>query len=151
MTFIGRTEDAEPRSQLVTIAMNSLIAILASILIVTCSLAAEGPDKGTPLTFYRVMTSSSLYLCKLKFRVASDHAKCIAQKKSEDKRHFDEALLTLKKPKAQDALKSYHVAYVAALEGIAPGIDERKISYEQRQQALEGKLTEAWARVEVEQ
>ena len=30
-------------------------------------------------------------------------------------------------------------------------ISERKISYEQRQQALEEKLTEAWARFEVEQ
>jgi hypothetical protein len=57
----------------------------------------------------------------------------------------------VKKPKAQETLKSYHVAFVTALGGISPGIDERRVSYEQRQQALKDKVTEAWARFEVEQ
>jgi hypothetical protein len=45
----------------------------------------------------------------------------------------------------------HHVAFISALEGIRPDLDERKINYEVRQQALETKLSEAWARFEVEQ
>ena len=56
----------------------------------------------------------------------------------------------VKKAKAQEALKTYHVAFVSAIEGLTPGYVERKIDYEQRQQALEGKATEAWARFEIE-
>jgi hypothetical protein len=70
---------------------------------------------------------------------------------SRAKANLDRALRTVKKAKAQEALKSYHVAFITALEGVTPGREERKLSYEQRQQALEDKLTEAWARFEVEQ
>ena len=81
----------------------------------------------------------------------SDYPGCIEQGKATAKLNLDKALRTLRKAKAQEALKSFHVAFVGALEGVRPGSNERKISYEQRQQALEGKLTEAWARFEIEQ
>lgn len=76
---------------------------------------------------------------------------CIQAGKEILKGNFSSALRTVKKPKAQEALKSYHVALVGALEGVAPGSEERKFQYDQRQQALEAKLNEAWARFEVEQ
>lgn len=145
--------------------MKSLTTILAVILIVMSSLAtAEGPDKRTPLERYNGDGHFSLVMCKLSLRLAlskaelgeaqdekSDYAGCIEHGKATAKENLVKALRTLKKSKAQESLKSYHVAFVTALEGIRPGSDERKINYEQRQQALEGKLTEAWARFEVEQ
>lgn len=47
-------------------------------------------------------------------------------------------------------LKSCNVTFASALEGIAPGVDEREINYKWRQEALDDKLKEAWARFEVE-
>lgn len=153
-----------PQSSQVTIVMKPFTTILASILIVTCSLAAEEPDKRTPLERYQGDGQYSLLMCKMTLRLAlaraegseaqdekSDYAECIERGKATAKQNLVKALRTLKKPKAQDSLKSYHVAFVTALEGIRPGVSERKISYEQRQQALEEKLTEAWARFEIEQ
>ena len=80
-----------------------------------------------------------------------DYRACITKGKTASKQNLDAALKTVKKPNAKEALKTYHVALVSALEGINPGSDERKINYEQRQQNLEGKMTEAWARFEIEQ
>lgn len=60
-------------------------------------------------------------------------------------------MLTVKKEKAREALKSYHVAFITALEGIVPGFDEMKIAYQQRQQALSDKVTEAWSRFQIEE
>ena len=145
--------------------MKSLTTILAVILIVMSSLAtAEEPDKITPLEHYKEACKFYLIECNLFLNSArlkaesgkaqdegSDYAGCIEHKKATAKKNLVEALRTLKKSKAQESLKSYHVAFVTALEGIRPGYDERKISYEQRQLALKEKLTEAWARFEVEQ
>jgi hypothetical protein len=137
----------------------SLIFSLASHV----AFGADDSDKRTPLERYRGDTQFALVMCKLSLRVAlavaagggqqddkSDYASCIRKSKASAKSSLDMALRTVKKPKAQDALKSYHVAFSTAVEGIRPGPDERKISYEQRQQSLEEKVTEAWARFEIE-
>lgn len=126
--------------------------------------AADEPDSRTPLERYEGDTYFALVMCKSKLRIAllyaesgtqqnekSDYEGCIASGKSKAKASLVQALRTVKKTKAQEALKSYHVAFVSALEGLRPGADERKINYEQRQQSLEGKVTEAWARFEIEQ
>lgn len=126
--------------------------------------AAEAPDNRTPLERYRGGTQFYLLSCSLSFKLATlkaegdqsqdeknDYAGCITKGKTVSKSNLGKALRTVKKPKAQEALKTYHVAFVSALEGIFPGTDERRISYEQRQQALKDKVTEAWARFEVEQ
>jgi hypothetical protein len=70
----------------------------------------------------------------------SDYLGCIREGRAKSKINLDRALRTVKKPKAQEALKAVHVAFITALEGISPGIDERQISYEQRQQALKDKI-----------
>lgn len=144
--------------------MKSFFTILASLLIATCSFAAEEPDKRSTLERYQGDGQYSLLTCKLNLRSAllkaelgqaqdkdSDYAGCIESGKVTAKQNLAKALRAMKKAKAQESLKSYHVAFITALEGIRPGSNERKISYEQRQQALEEKLTEAWARFEVEQ
>jgi hypothetical protein len=83
--------------------------------------------------------------------VPADSAKCIRESRDSGKALFDAALKAAKKPDAKSALKSVHVAYLASLEGIAPLPDERVGGYQQRQAVLATKLTEAWARFDVEQ
>jgi serine/threonine-protein kinase RIO1 len=80
-----------------------------------------------------------------------DYAGCIKKGKEAAKVSLDKALRTIRKPKAQEALKSYHIAFVTALQGINPGSNERRMDYERRQQMLKDKAAEAWARFEVEQ
>lgn len=120
-------------------------------------------DKRTPIQRYHGDASGALMLCKMTLKLAilkgsagqeqdeeSNYRSCIEKHKKEAKTNLSLALKITKKAKAQEALKTYHVALVTALDGIAPGLDERKISYEQRQQSLEGRMTEAWARFEIE-
>jgi len=47
--------------------------------------------------------------------------------------------------------RAYHVIFVSTLQGIEPGIDERNISYSQRQAIANTRLEEAWAAFEAEQ
>lgn len=76
---------------------------------------------------------------------------CVRDGRAKAKAALDDALKPLqKKPKAQEALKTAHVAFLSALDGIAPGQGERKLNYERRQQELRGKVTEALARLEIE-
>lgn len=144
--------------------MKRIFASISLVLAFQLSFAADEPDNRTPLDRYQGDTQYALLMCKLTLRLAvakaegnapqdeqSNYSYCISKSKVTAKASLDKALRTVKKPKAQEALKSYHVAFVSAVEGIRPGADERKISYEQRQQVLEGKVTEAWARFEIEQ
>ena len=81
-----------------------------------------------------------------------DYAKCISDQEIEVRNSFKTAISTVKKGSAQEeALKNYQVAVISALEGIAPGIDEPTLTYQQRQQTLSGKMIEAWTRFEIEQ
>ncbi len=145
--------------------MKLFTIILVGILITTSStsFATETQDKNTSLGGYKRM-GSLIVTCKIILRLAlaraeggleqdkqSDYVGCIKDMKALAKENLDKALRKVNKSKTQEALKSYHVAFITALEGIRPGSDELKINYEQRQQALQDKLTEAWARVEVEQ
>lgn len=120
------------------------------------------PEEHTPLEQYRGITQSSLQVCSGAFSIAQHSAnlgiaakdysgECIATTKANAVEKFKAAILTVKKDKAKEALKSYHVAFITALEGIAPGSDEPRIIYQQRQQALAGKVTEAWSRFEIEE
>lgn len=142
-----------------TLALMIIMAVAASI-----AAAADEPDKRTPVERYQGDGSYYLIACKLKLRLAnaradgsvaqdenSDWIGCVKEGTSVTKKNFPAALKTVKKPKAQDALKSYHVVLVTAIDGIWPGTEERKLDYERRQQATETKLKEAWARFELEQ
>lgn len=110
------------------------------------------------------MALGNITLCQATFSLANaraaggadpgpdgDYRTCIDSGKKSSKADLAAALKSMKKPKAQEALKTFHVAFIAAIEGIVPGPVEKKTNYEQRRQSLSGKLTEAWARFEVEQ
>jgi hypothetical protein len=140
-----------------------LLALLVSLSLFAS--AAEPPDNRNPLDKYRGDTQFSLLMCAISFKIArlraeagsqenddkGDYRGCIAKGRATAKVDLAGALRFVKKAKAQDALKTYHVAFMTALEGIDPGSDERRISYAQRQQALSDKVNEAWARFEIEQ
>jgi len=121
--------------------------------------AAEKSDNRTPIERYRGDTAFALAMCKELFRRAiltsqktdfETFSNRLSAEKEKSKESLKKALETVKPPKAKEALKTYHVAVMSALASIFAGLDERKIDYEQRQQALEGKVTEAWERFEIE-
>lgn len=81
---------------------------------------------------------------------STDYRACVAEKKIEVKENLRSALNGVKAPAAKEALKSFHVAFITAIDGIVPGMDERKFAYDTRQQTLSDKMNETWARFEVE-
>jgi hypothetical protein len=124
----------------------------------------QTPDRRTPLEKYQGQTHFALTMCKLAYITAGARAQanegpgeagdwrgCQRDQRAEVKRYLDGALKTVRRPAAQAALKGHYVAFVASLDGLTPGPDERKITYQARQAALQDKLNEAWARFEVEQ
>ena len=140
------------------------LAIALTLVVVSSANAAAESDKGSALERYQVHTEGFLMLCPVRFQLAEGRAErgmeqdqesnyqgCIAEGKATARSNLDKALRAEKKSKARDALKSYHVAFVAALEGIRPGVGERSINYDRRQQIFRDKVNEAWARFEVEQ
>jgi len=140
---------------------------------------AAGADKGDPVAHYRSSTQLDLITCRLKaksyYMIASLHhsspeapdieaqslenvrkAKaeylaCVRDAKSDAKPLFDAATKYTKKGPAREALKSYQVAYIIALDGVEAEDGETKSAYARRQQALTTRLEEAWVRFEVEQ
>ena len=96
--------------------------------------AAEEGDKSTPLESYQQQGSAHLLLCPIRLQIAivaaeggrepqgnsGDWRSCIEEAKANAKVNFDRALRTVKKPPAREALKSYHVALISALDGIDP-------------------------------
>lgn len=138
--------------------------LVACALVIAASAVRGEEDNRSPLDRYRGDTQFALMMCRIKIGMSeakvkayeqqdetSDFVGCIREGKAKAKASLTAALKTVKKAKAADALKGYHVAFSTALDGIVPGSDERRISYEVRQRALDGKVTEAWARFEVEQ
>jgi hypothetical protein len=137
---------------------------------VAFSLHAWAGPVDDALDRYQVQTKQSLAMCRLKLDMVrlmaendaltsgaksgdarAEFKSCVDQGRVDGKKNLNTALASVKKPRLKEALKNYQVAYLTALQAIAPGTDERKISYEQRQQGLDDKLTEAWSKVEVEE
>ena len=140
-----------------------LIAIAFTLASLANAIAQE-PDKRSPIDRYRGDTVYTLMMCQISFYnaqtnamvdkaqdQASDYESCIEKGKGTTKLAFDAALRTIRKPAAVEALKAHHVAFVTALQGIRPAVEERKGAYRQRQQVLEERLTATWARIEIEQ
>lgn len=117
------------------------------------------PDSRTPIERYHGDTAGSLAMCKEQFRyftltgtreALNDFSNCTHEGENKAKESLKSALKTIKLTKAQDALKSYHVAFMTALKGLWADTEETKIGYEQRQRALYEKVTEAWERFNIE-
>lgn len=143
------------------------IGAISIIVGIVFSSAAVG-QATSPIERYGSESEAAVMTCSLEFQLAqaqaqlvsvgggqpekpADFAACLKKARAEGKQLFSLALAKVKKPAAKEALKSYHVAFMTALEGISPGMDERRITYEARQRSLKDKMTEAWARFEVEQ
>lgn len=121
----------------------------------------EEPDNRPPLLKYKGNCYFATEAGKLTVQLAklkgftrdgdTDYLKHISESKIKCKKSFDDALKTVKKQKAKEALKNFHVAFLSALQGLAPGDEELVRDYQRRQQALEEKMNEAWARFEIEE
>lgn len=143
--------------------MKKLLPALMLWLSTFPAFSADAPTASTPIKQYHATTEFAITLCKLSVQAENARAiigtlssvdgyeKCISDAKTTAKESLVKALETIKAPSAIEAMKTYHVAFVTALEGVRPGQGERKISYENRQIMLEGKMTGAWARFEIEE
>ncbi len=136
---------------------------LVSMLLLSNIGVSEEKDNRSPIDAYQGDTQYALLICSTSFKLSqleisnnttpsdsANYSKCITDNKAITKTRLNKAIATLKTQTQKSALKNYHVAFMTALEGIQPGIDERVISYQQRQQSLNDKVNEAWARFEVE-
>lgn len=123
----------------------------------------EDYAKYPPLKKYKIETDYKYAFCKITFNIAasksnlgltqdneSDFITCFEDAKKSTKLLLNKSLKTVKTASAKTALKNYHVTFLVALDGIYPGKDEIKIDYARRQQALNDKMQEAWAKFEVD-
>jgi len=125
--------------------------------------AAVHAQPAGPVVEYRSATQYALLTCSASLRLHllqerlgprdehGDYRACVMREKAETRRQLDVAMRTLKRTAAREALKTYHVAFATAMDGIDPGINERKVDYERRQLELKGSVAQAWARFELEQ
>lgn len=151
-----------------------LLAVAALSMACGTAIAAEKEEKVSPLEQYQGTNNYNLKLCELTYKIALTRAEnnalsaqqglppektdaekydfdgCIKKAKAEGKANLDKAMKTVKKTPAREALKTYHVAFIAAIDGIRAGNDEIRLNYTQRQNALQARLDDAWARFEIE-
>ena len=138
------------------------------LLLLAPSLVAAQQAPVSPLVRYTSIQNYSLIACDMAFegqrldtelralgrtpdKPAPDLRACIVAQRAEVLGNLGPALKSLKTPAAKNALKRAHAAFVAALEGIKPGFDERKITYAARQRGLRDALEREMAAVEIEQ
>jgi len=160
--------------------MRPLLSAFAALALASQIVFATPPKKADdPIQTYEVNITYVMTLCPMIFHTAmnlsetralqasgsdptalesppssakpdEDWRGCIATGKSTAKKDLALALKAAKNAKSKDALRNIQVAFFTALDGISPGFEERKISYEQRQQALNDKVNEAMTRFDVE-
>jgi hypothetical protein len=122
----------------------TLAVVAGTLIAVGGQGVAEELDK-SPLQLYVRHITFSQYVCS-----RSDYTGCIEENEKELKKKYRAALPTVRGARAKDALKEHYIVALTALRGIRPGVGERKIDYDRRQQTLKDKVSEAWARFEVE-
>lgn len=140
-----------------------IIALAALFVLYSSSLFADDSEFKTPIDKYRSQNDYFLIMCKIDFKLNQnlielgkeikpdeDFGNCIKESKIKSQKDLGKALNFIKIASAKQALKKYHISFVAALYGIRPSIDELKIVYDQRQDRLQEKMTEAWAAFEIE-
>lgn len=139
------------------------LATALALAICATPIASHAGDPPAAVTDYRGRLSYHLLTCKLKVQMADmkaqlkeplppedDPAKCVDGAKRDLKTHYDKANTASKKPGAKAALKEHYVVALSAVDGVLPGIEERKNAYQQRTAAAERRLEEAWNRIAVE-
>lgn len=136
---------------------------IAAVLFVMSCNALGQQDNQTPLAKYKSQTHYGVFICAIKFKTAqlvaqmgqepdtnSDWRGCINEHQAVLKTSYSAALKTIKRKPAVEALKAVQVAAIGALTGIAPDLDERVLTYNQRQSALKARLADAWTRFDLE-
>jgi hypothetical protein len=141
-----------------------MIRIILAIIGCVLATSALSEDNRTPIEAYHADSQFYLLICGMKFTAwqmqmelgktpneDGNFSGCIKEGKEKTKESFKLAIDSIEKSEAKEALKDYHVAIIAAISGIMPGINETKIKYEERQRELENRTIEAWTRFEIEQ
>ena len=132
-------------------------ALLAGFL----GIASAQTKKMAPLAVYAEGVLYASALCPMILELSlqtgttnepgkTDWASCINDAKRDTKRNYAAALTTIKKAGARSALKEHYIAATSAITAIAPGSNENRMSYARRQAENSDKVTERWARFEVE-
>lgn len=116
-------------------------------------------DTQTPIEKFKSDSFYAFHMCSLSHELflltgkKTDYEKfstCLDDGRRKTKLSYQAAVASTNNQAVKSALKEFHVKALSALSKIYAGSDERKISYETRQQAISDELTEAWARVDVE-
>lgn len=115
---------------------------------------------------YRKDTQASISLCGINYQTfllkkrlspndvsteRADFDTCVDKAKSSAKTSYNKLSKSLKSKDAKSALKSYQIAYMTAIDGVAAGIGEAEIDYASRQQSLKEKMDQAWSSFELEE
>ena len=121
--------------------------------------AADQEESLPPPDAYRRKIEGDVFICSMTMRLVilrgnnedqEKYSQCVKAARTDGKRYFEAALKMTRKSKAKEALKSYHVAFLAALDATGPRAGDTEYTYEARRNGMNDKLAEAWARFEVE-
>jgi hypothetical protein len=136
------------------------VAGIASATALSC-LAME--QKQTPAEAFREQTQYHMLICQSTKKIAEHKAElgeavspnelgnCIRKAKGEAKNAFAPALRVVSKNKtASKLLKDYYAEWIASMNGLVPGVNERDTDYAHRQQAAQASYDAVWSRFEVE-
>lgn len=154
----------QPRDRIPATAgrpLRSLLGALAAIVLLAPAVAGDlSPHAfvtASPVDTYRHLTQQEVVACgdavhrawsQSRFAEEGERG-CIAAGRHVCHATFAAALRAVRKPDAREALKAYHSAFVAALDGVAPLRGEARDGYERRQQWLSHVMAHAWTRFEL--
>lgn len=146
----------------ITMHINTRTLALASWMIGLVYLPhSHAVEKKTPAAEFYTTTQFHFIQCKLvtqkvllEIEVLKSNGKsaaasiqgCIDTGVLEGKTTFSAAQSALPNQSTREALGEYYGAWLTAIKGVFPMPNERKISYERRQNEIEAKLNETWNR-----
>ena len=141
------------------------IAAAGCLVVCLCFAPATRADEPLPASvavfMYTMRASHSLNMCGMSFKMQqmniwadnnsvqvpeserSDYGDCTSKARTDELNDFKATAKSLKSTEAKKAQIDVHAAFAAALAGITPGDDERKITYAARQQSLLDRFNEA--------
>ena len=79
----------------------------------------------------------------------AQYQKCVGDARAETNSNF-QVVMKATKPKAKEALKMFHAAFLSALDATGPRGSDSKSTFEARQAVAADKMSDAWAKFEVE-
>ena len=133
---------------------------LPLIVLVVVALASQfcNAQEGAAET-YRKKAEGAVFVCSLAMRVymaeqhddqLAQYQKCVSDARAETNANFQAVVKATKKPKAKEALKMFHAAFLSTLDATGPRGSDSKSTFETRQSVAADKMSDAWAKFEVE-